>query len=404
MANNKGTRALNGEGSVYTITGRGWHYSFNGSDGRRVIRKAKIQTERSALAELRRALAARDAGEDTGRSKTLAAFLPEWLDIKRTAGCRPRTLEAYRERIEKYVLPDLGALKLNQLTASHLDRLYAKLLTQPSVRKTGPGGGKGRTATLSPATVVAIHETLRGMLRAAKRRRLVGIVATELVEPPKVERYNARILTVAEAKALIKGVAGHRHGPLWIFMLGTGCRFGEAAGMTWSALDLDNGTAHIYQQVTRERHQGRIRLTLAPVKTDAGNRVVPLPSFVLGALRRQRELVAEMQAAAAELWQPSDLVFPSYRGDLLRENEVLVTWHRILHALGIEGEGQRPLRQHDLRHAKGTLMADAGEDTTTIQKTLGHARQSITADLYIGNTPTALRKAAERYGELLSDD
>ncbi len=92
----------------------------------------------------------------------------------------------------------------------------------------------------------------------------------------------------------------------------------------------------------------------------------------------------------------------SAQGALLQENHVLVTWHRFLHSIGLEGQpGQRPLRMHDLRHTRGTLMADEGEDTTTIQKTLGHARQSITADLYVGRISKALRASADRFGDLL---
>lgn len=56
---------------------------------------------------------------------------------------------------------------------------------------------------------------------------------------------------------------------------------------------------------------------------------------------------------------------------------------------------------HDLRHSKGTLMANEGEDLVVIQRTLGHAKLSITADLYVGKVPKALRSAADRWDTLL---
>ena len=43
-------------------------------------------------------------------------------------------------------------------------------------------------------------------------------------------------------------------------------------------------------------------------------------------------------------------------------------------------------------------MADEGEDLVVIQRTLGHAKSSITADLYVGRIPKALRRAADRWG------
>jgi hypothetical protein len=46
-------------------------------------------------------------------------------------------------------------------------------------------------------------------------------------------------------------------------------------------------------------------------------------------------------------------------------------------------------------------MANEGEDLVVIQRTLGHAKSSITADLYVGKVPKALRSAADRWDILL---
>ena len=82
----------------------------------------------------------------------------------------------------------------------------------------------------------------------------------------------------------------------------------------------------------------------------------------------------------------------------MRENHVLVTWHRALKAAGLPR-----IRMHDLRHTKGTLMIDEGEELVVVQRTLGHASQTITADLYIGKVPGALRRAADRWDELFEN-
>jgi hypothetical protein len=46
-------------------------------------------------------------------------------------------------------------------------------------------------------------------------------------------------------------------------------------------------------------------------------------------------------------------------------------------------------------------MANEGEDLLVIQRTLGHAKSSITADLYVGKVSKALRSAADRGDALL---
>jgi len=69
-----------------------------------------------------------------------------------------------------------------------------------------------------------IHATLFNLLKLAKRRRYVAVNAAKHVDPPKVAKYVARTLTLDECRKLLVGIRDERHGPLWTFMLGTGCR------------------------------------------------------------------------------------------------------------------------------------------------------------------------------------
>jgi integrase len=379
-------RRANADGSIFFWEGRGWYAAITDTSGRRIQRKAPRQTKGGAEKLLRELLAQRDRGELTKGTKTLSQFKEEWLEAARLRGCRPRTLESYREKIEKHVEPTLGRLQLAKITAENLDKLYADR----------------QKAGASPTSVGMIHATLFNLLKLAKRRRYVAVNVAEHVDPPKATKYAARTMSIEECQNLLTAARDQRHGALWTFMLGTGCRFGEAAGLTWENLDMDDGIAHIRQQVTRERSDGKVRYVLSPTtKSDAGQRDLPLPTWVMAALRSQRSRVVEMRLAAGPAWDDNDLVFPTDAGRPLQENHVLVVWHRVLKEIGIEGEGKRPVRMHDLRHTKGTLMIDEGEELVVVQRTLGHARQSITADLYVGKVPKALRKAADRFGELL---
>ncbi|MDP8924237.1 MAG: site-specific integrase [Chloroflexota bacterium] len=389
-APSKKAKRANAEGSVFFWKGRGWYAAVTNADGRRVMRKAPKQTERGAEQHLRKLLAERDADALTRKSMTLAQFVDEWIRAAKRRNCRPRTLESYREKIERHVVPALGRTRLDRISAAAVDRLYDDLAE----------------AGLSPTTVAEVHTRLSSLLKLAKKRRLVPTIVTELVDPPKARKYDARTLTVSEAKHLLRGVAPHRFGPLWTFILGTGCRFGEAVGVRWQDVDRDAGVVRFRQIVNRYKVDGRVTVTIDDqTKTEAGTRDVPLPRWVAEALRVQFDRVQLARTVAGDRWTERDLVFPNGTGGPLRESHVIVEWHAALVALGLEDEGKeggrKPLRMHDLRHSKGTLMADEGEDLVVIQKTLGHARASTTADLYVGRVPKALRGAAERYGELL---
>jgi integrase len=191
-----------------------------------------------------------------------------------------------------------------------------------------------------------VHQVLHQILKLAGRRHLVGRIVTDDVDPPKRQKYRARPLKAAEETTLLRAIRDHRHGPLWTFLLGAGVRFGEAAGLTWAVVDLDAGTAEIRQAVTRHRQDGKVRLAIDAVKTDAGNRVVALPSWAVAALRAQRARVAELRLLAGTLWEDRDLVFPNRHGKPLAENHVLVTWHRAIEA------ANRRLQADDLRRCQ----------------------------------------------------
>ena len=123
---------------------------------------------------------------------------------------------------------------------------------------------------------------------------------------------------------------------------------------------------------------------------------MPLPSWAVDALRGQRARIAELRLGAGPVWRDLDLVFPNVDGGPLAENHVLVTWHRMLRNAGLP-----KVRMHDLCHTKATLMIDEGEELAVVQRTLGHAAQSITSDIYVRRVPKALKRAADRFGELL---
>jgi hypothetical protein len=215
------TKRPNGEGSVFFWPSRGWYAAVTNVDGRRVMRKAKRQTERGAETLLRKLLADRDSGELTRGATTLPEFKEEWLRACRLRNCRPRTLDTYRENIETHVEPRLGKKRLDRISASDLERLYHDMLD----------------AGLSPTYVSQVHRCLHNLLKLAKRRKLVGIVVTEDVDPPKVEKYEARTLSIGELRTLYRAVAGHQYGPLWVFIGETGARFGEAVGLLADAVD-----------------------------------------------------------------------------------------------------------------------------------------------------------------------
>ncbi|MGE3269646.1 MAG: tyrosine-type recombinase/integrase [Chloroflexota bacterium] len=117
--------------------------------------------------------------------------------------------------------------------------------------------------------------------------------------------------------------------------------------------------------------------------------------------RTQLERNHDARELAGTHWLDHAPGFPNTIGGPLADGHVNEAWHQLLAEIGLEGDEKPGMLMHDLRHSKGTVMANEGEDLVVIQRTLGHAGSSITIDLYVGNVPKALRGAANRWDALL---
>lgn len=94
--------------------------------GRRRQKSWSYHTKREATAQLAKRIAEIDAGTFTERSTmTVAELMRYWLETYAEHNVRAVTLAGYRGTIERHILPALGAVRIQGLTAGHLQRFYA---------------------------------------------------------------------------------------------------------------------------------------------------------------------------------------------------------------------------------------------------------------------------------------
>jgi integrase len=85
---------------------------------------------------------------------------------------------------------------------------------------------------------------------------------------------------------------------------------GEVLGLRWDDIDVDSGTIQIRQQLQRVRGE----LFLAPVKTQAGQRGLPLLDVAEQALKLQAERQALCRIDMGSAWPETGLVFTARTG------------------------------------------------------------------------------------------
>ena len=70
----------------------------------------------------------------------------------------------------------------------------------------------------------------------------------------------------------------HRNAARWTVAFTLGLRQGEALGLRWADVDLDQGVLHVRQAIGRIKGRG---LVLGPVKSKSGVRTITLPKPML---------------------------------------------------------------------------------------------------------------------------
>jgi hypothetical protein len=159
----EGTRAPNGASTIYEGKDGYWHGRVtvgvldNGNPDRRHV---QAKTEAEVTRKVRKLERERDIGSvrKTGQEWTVERWLLHWYETIAVPSVRYKTQEYYRTAINKYLIPGIGAHKLERLEPEHIERLYARLRRE---------GAKS-------STLQQVNITLRASLNEAERRDRIG--------------------------------------------------------------------------------------------------------------------------------------------------------------------------------------------------------------------------------------
>jgi integrase len=171
-----------------------------------------------------------------------------------------------------------------------------------------------------------------------------------------------------QVQALL-AAASPRHYAVLATAVGTGLRQGELLGLTVDAVDLDRGELTVQRQLMTPPRAGMPHLT-ADLKTPAAHRVVPLPAFVVDALR------AHLTAHATG---EGGLLFSNPKGAGWRRGSFNDSvWKPALRRAGLPaGFGM-----HACRHTYASLLIADGHHALVVMARLGHASITETMDTY----------------------
>jgi integrase len=167
-----------------------------------------------------------------------------------------------------------------------------------------------------------------------------------------------------------------------ILLAATGMRRSELLALRWEDVDLD-GRVLTTGSVVRLKGQGLVR---QDTTKGGGQRVVPLPQFAVDALHRLK--------GGRQGPNTGGVIFPSSTGTSRDPDNFGKQWREVRADLGLPD-----VSSHSFRKTVATLNDDSGLSARVGADQLGHARPSMTQDVYMrraGYTRKWLQRLTKR--------
>lgn len=361
-------RRGHGDGSIYPRKDGRWVSYIRMPDGRKKFFTGP--TREVVKDRLQEAQQQSMAGQlVVGRDQSVSQYLEHWMADSVRHGVRPTTYENYDLCVRR-ILPYLGRLRLRSLTPEQIQFALGRLLD----------------SGLASRTVRQVHMVLRRALKQAVLWRALATNPSDAVRPPRAVRNEMRTLSEEEVRRLLSVTVGTRHHPLWVFLVTTGVRLGEALALRWSDINFQECSASIRRAVQRQRGRGMV---FVEPKTARSRRIVPIPPETIVVLAEQRHALEVERTEAGDRWKEHDLVFPSPIGAPREMSYLSYTFHRGLRKAGIPR-----LRIHDLRHTAATHLMVKHVNPKVVQDLLGHSTIAITLDTYSHVLPALAKEAS----------
>jgi integrase len=401
------TKRRNGEASIFPYRNGYAAYAWvTTPDGERKRKWVYGKTHKEVHDKWLKLQTRASEGPMPTTTPTLTDYLTYWLREVVEPNLAPKTTEKYALLTRLYLVPSLGAKRLDRLQVrdvrTWLNRLrvicqccaQGKDAARPVDRRRCCATGNCCHQVLAERTVKDVRDTLRAALANAVAEELLARNVAAVVRLSTPRKQQRQWWSVEEARAFLES-ARRDHDPLYaayVLILVLGLRRGEALGLTWRDVNFEAAEIHVRWQLQRADHQLRHRET----KTPGSTAVLPLPDICITALKLRAERQAADRLRAADAWQDNGLVFTSVYGTPYEPRN----FNRQF-AVRCRKAGARYIRVHDTRRTCASLLVALDVHPRVAMQILRHSQISMTMEVYSEVPSAKTRNALKRLGKKL---
>ena len=372
---NKPKRA-NGRGSIYQITksnGRKvWKAAIKDINGKlRTKNFTKLSEAEDWVADQRRA---RDLGENTYATNpkmTVAEFLVGWANTQYGPD-QESTQRSYLSVIKNHIAPAIGKIKAAELNTKTIENLFRDMHAN--------GFGAGTIRITRAALSAAYNDAVRlgDLVRNPVRNTRMPKVTPQAIKPLPRNDWE---------KVYLEGTKDPRmHARIEVAGM-LGLRPGEALGLKWTDLNVDECTLLVERQVQRAKGKGLV-LKEVKQKTVRTLKISQTTVQILQTYKRHQTL------NKAKWVEVNNLIFPNTVGKLGDEKSDRLAFKNLLNAAGVTD-----YRLSQLRKTAFTAMAGQ-TDLKTLMEFSGHTQVSTVIGNYVFATSESMKRAVNGLDQL----
>ena len=328
--------------------GNKWSYRYSVKDPitkrMKQVRISGFRTKEEAKADrIRREYEAKEGKYVSKSKETLSDLLNAWFKNRQDLReGKFATLNNYRQMLDFYILPKLGAIPIQDITSETLEDFFRELVKA--------GGKKNRP--LSHSTYRACVNVLSMGLNYAVSKKKLAFNPIVNVKRLKGRTKPIIAYSMQEIKLLLDNLSTYRLYAFFYLACHTGARRGELVALRWSDLNFNNQTLSINK--TRGKSNG-IDYEEDTTKNENGMRSIELSLPTIEILKAHKERQNLEQMVFGNAWQDTGYIFTKEDGSPIDPTRPYFIFKRALQELNLRNE---PL--HVLRHTHITELLRSG--------------------------------------------
>lgn len=301
------------------------------------------------------------------RKKTVSEYFKFWLETKKQE-LKPASYRRIDSTFRTYIEPTIGRLQFATVQTQDIQKIINEYQSQKSystIKKIydlincifkydlalPP---QQRTATFNPCTNVII-----------KRNDQLYTENIKTFSDDEISKIKDKINSKTKSGSYI-----HPYAKIYILILNTGMRIGEALALEKCDFDFEKRVLNISKNMIQIKENGYYQLIIQPTtKTSKSNRKIFLNDTAISVAK---ELF--------DIFPDTPYLILNKNGNRVSPQNADKTFRQILSSANIESNGRAC---HALRHTFATKLFEAKKDIKVISSMLGHSSVSITYDIYI---------------------